>query len=83
MDAVVELPSARVAGLTVAVSDLGLVRGYVCIAAGDQPLKFCALNDAKAAIAYCAAQKHWPPADHIFCHDAPGELSALLAHFNA
>jgi hypothetical protein len=83
MSAVASLPTSRIAGLNVAIADLGLVRGYVCIAAGDQPLKYVELKEARSAIAFCQKQDHWPPADHIFCHDAPGELPALIAHFNA
>lgn len=79
---IAELPGARLAGLRVQIAEFGLVRGYVCIAAGEQPLDFAKREDVHSAIAKCAANTPWwPAADSIYCHDAPGELAMLIAQF--
>lgn len=78
MGLVTELPTTRHGDLKIAIAEWGLVQGYVCVAAGEQPLKFAPMDEVHAAIRECAANTHWPKADTLYCHDAPGELGLLV-----
>lgn len=86
MNAVVELQSARLGGLSVGVADLGLVKGYVCVAHNDHGLEYVERKDVHEAIAKCWREHRrendpWPEPNMLYCHDAPGELALLIEQF--
>ncbi len=88
MSEVIFLPGARICGLNVAIADIGLVKGYICVAAGEQGLAYAETHRAHEAIAKCRRESTrenypWPVPDTLFVHDAPGELRRLVDHFKS